>query len=98
MWKKFVDIPLLVFLFFSIFYLAKNLFWGSNGYKTLHEYEKSIEKLRELLEKEKIRNENLKQTLYFVETYKNETLKAFIRDYLWKVEKGESVFLNKKEH
>ncbi len=94
-WFDYVNTSILVFFLFSIFYLVKNVFFGENNYRKVEEYKTSIEKLKELLQREKVKNENLKKELEFLETYKREAIEIFIKDYLWKVEKGESVYLKK---
>jgi hypothetical protein len=97
MWRKFVDIPLLVFFLFSIFYLIKNVLLDEKtNYKTISEYKQSIRGLKILVEKENQKNLILRKTLSFLEDNPRQALELFIRDYLWKLKKGENLYLKDK--
>lgn len=97
-WKNFIDIILLVFFIFSIFFFLKNLFFSENNIYKISEYERSIEGLKKILQKEKEKNTFLKNEYLFILLYKNLSLSTFAKDYLWLVPKDEAVLLKKKEN
>ena len=96
-WKRFVDILLVVFFLLSLFYLVKNLFFGENRYEKVAQYRRSIEGLKGLLAKERERNLRLKEEYLFVTSHGNVSLQLFVRDYLWLVSPDEAVYLRDRE-
>ncbi|NPB04974.1 MAG: hypothetical protein GXO08_01140 [Aquificae bacterium] len=92
--EKVVDFFILAFFLFGLFYLVKNLFFSPYGLKKVAEYRENIENLRLLTEIEKNKTEALRRRYNLLLTARNETLRAFVRDYLFMVENDTLLYLN----
>jgi len=90
---KVVDLFLLLFFLLALFYLGKNLLWGPYNLEKISLYRENIRNLQQLLEKEKNNTERLRMEHLFLLEERNETLKAFIRDYLFMIPKDEQIFI-----
>ena len=84
-WKRFVDILLMVFFLLSLFYLFKNLFSPKTGYWKISEYRESIEGLKKLLEVERRRHSLLLEKYRFVRENPDVALQNFVGSRLWLV-------------
>jgi len=95
-----LDLLIILFFLFSVFYFFKNTLWGSFNFSTIEVYKKSIRNLKVLLKKEEEKNRKLKDQYDSLIVAKNETLEAFIRDYLFYIKPNEQIILvpqNRKE-
>ena len=96
-WKNFVDILLLIFFIFSLFYLFKNLFYSEYNLNKISEYKKSIKGLKHIITEEKKKNDILNGEYLFLLLYKDISLEIYAKDYLWLIPKTEAVFLKKEK-
>ena len=84
-WKRFVDILLVLFFLLSLFYLVKNLLSPKTGYWRISEYRESIEGLKQLLKVEKRRHVFLLGKYRFVKENPDVALQNFVGSHLWLV-------------
>jgi len=91
--KRILDLFVILFFLFSFFYLIKNTLWGEFNLSTVKVYKNSINNLKELLKKEKEKHRKLEEEYETLLVAENNTLKAFIRDYLFYIEPDEQILL-----
>ncbi len=91
--QKVIDIFIVFFFLLSLVYLVKNLFFSPYSFNKIETYRSNIKELEKLIEMEEKKRKRLLRIYSLIENERNETLKAFIRDFLFLTEPDTQIYL-----